>query len=211
MTALAIIIAILVLIALLRLGVSAEYGADGFAVSATAGPFSVPLFPRKEKPGKAGKKALKKAKAKKKKKKEKPKKERPGGLDAFLAMVPPIKKALSRVKRRLLIKKLTIHYTAAGDDPAMAALYSGAANAAFGALAPILDNNLRIKSRDMRARADFISGEQAIYVNAAISMAVWEAVYIAFAMLPLLLGSARKKTEATERKEGKKDGKAPDK
>jgi len=210
MITLAIVLAILVLFALLRFGVSAEYSADGFAVAARVGPISVSLFPRKEKPGKAKKKAPKKPK-KKKKAKEKPKKAQAGGLDALLAMIPPIKNALGRIKRRLLIKKLTVYYTSGGSDPAMTGLYSGAANATFGALAPILDNNFRVKRRDLRAQADFITGEQAVYVNAAISLAVWEAVYIALALLPILLGGLKKKKATTERKEDIEDGKAPDK
>ena len=208
----AIIIAIFVLIALLRFGVDAEYSADGPVVKAKAGPFSILLFPRKPKPDKAGKEERRKAKKKKKKKKkEKPKKKKPGGLQMLLDMLPPVRKALSRIRRRLLINKLTIYYTAGGDDPAMTALSFGAANAVFDAMAPVLENSFRIRRRDFRAIADFQSGEQAVYVNAAISLAVWEALYIAFALLPVIIGGLKGPTVSTERKEEKKDGKAPDK
>jgi len=208
----AIIIAIFVLITLLRFGVNAEYSADGPVVTAKAGPFSIRLFPRKQKPEKAAKEERRKAKKKKKKKvKEKPNKKKPGGLQMLLDLLPAVKTAMRRIRRRLLINKLTIYYTAGGEDPAMTALTFGAANAVFSALAPVLENNFRIRRRDFRAVADFQSWEQAVYVNAAISLAVWEAVYIAFALLPFVIGVLKGPKESTDRKEEKKDGKAPDK
>ena len=220
----AVILAIITLILLLRIGLSAEYGADGFIVSATAGPFRTLLHPRKEKPGAAERKALRKARKAKKagdKKKEKPKKQMPGGLRAYLDMLPPAKNMLSRLRRRLLIKKLTIHYTAAGGDAATTALTFGGANAVFGALAPLLENNFRVKRRDFRAATDFTGAEQKIYVHAVISIAVWELLYIIFALFPIITSLLKPKPkqipipegkpEAKAGKDEKKHGQAPDK
>jgi len=192
MTALAIILSIIVFFMLLRFGVAVEYGDEGFIVSARVGPFRLRIFPKKEKPGAAGRKARRKArkqgKSKKKKKKEEPKKQMPGSLREYLDMLPPVKNMLSRIRRRLLIKRLAIYYTAAGTDAATTALTFGAANAVMGAMAPILENSFRIKRRDFRTNADFTSAEQKIYVHATISMAVWESIYIVFALLPILTG-----------------------
>jgi len=208
MLALAIVIAVLILLAFLRFGASAEYGADGFLVAARVGPFSFTVFPVKEEaPEKAEKKALKRARKKTKvreKAKEKPaRKMAPGALTHFLDMIPPVMKTLGRVKRRLLIKKLTIHYTAGGDDPVTTAMAYGAANAVFGAIVPALENNFRIRKRDLRAFADFQSVEQKIYVSAAFSIAVWEAVYIAAAMLPVIRSVLKIWTVTKDRKEDK--------
>ena len=210
----AVIIAIITLFLLLRFGVSAEYGADGFTVSATAGPFRILLYPRKEKPGAAEKKARRKARKAEKaggKKKEKPKTKMPGGLQTYLDMLPPVKDMLGRIRRRLLIKKLTVHYTAAGSDAATTALTFGGANAAFGALAPLLENSFRVKRRDFRAAADFTGTEQKIYVHAAISLAVWELFYIVFALLPIVMSLLRQKPDTKAGKEVIKHGQAPDK
>lgn len=185
-------------------------------MAAKVGPLSIKVYPKREKPGKAEKKALRKAKkalrkAKKDKGKEKAKEKMPGGLKPFLDFLPALQRMLSRIRWRLLIKKLTIYYTAGGDDPAMTALAFGAANAAFSALSPMLENSFHIRRRDFRVIADFQSGEQAIYVNAAISLAVWEALYITIALLPPIIGLLKRPKVPTDRKEEKKDGKAPDK
>jgi len=237
MTALAIILAVIVFFMLLRFGVAAEYGDEGLYVTAIIGPFRLRIFPKKEKPGaderKARRKARKQEKPKKKKKKEEPKKQMPGDLRTYLDLLPPIKNMLGRIRRRLLIKRLAIYYSAAGTDAATTALIFGAANAVLGAMAPILDNSFRIKRRDFRTNADFTSAGQKIYVHAAISMAVWESVYVVFALLPILTGllqskqgaRARDKDRANERdtdrvkhidkvsdrKEDIEYGKAPDK
>ena len=184
---------------LLRFGVAAEYGADGFIVTAHVGPLRLRVYPKKEKPGAAEKKAKRKArkadKAKSKKDKEKPKEQIPGGLKTYLDMLPPVKNMLGRLHRRLLIKKLTIRFTAAGGDAATTALTSGAANAAFSAITPVLENSFRIRKRDFRATADFSGTEMKIYVHAAISMAVWESLYIVFALLPLVISLLKSKPE----------------
>jgi len=186
MFALYIIIAILVLIALLRFGIIAEYSADGLVATAKAGPLSIRVYPSEEKPEKAEKKALKKAR-KEKKAKKKPVEKKPGGLKSFRDMLPSIKKALSRLKRRMLVKKLTIRYIAAGEDAAKTAMSYGAANAVFGLVTHVLENNFRIKRSDLQAFVDFQAEEQSIYVKVYVSLAVWEAVYVTVAMIPVLL------------------------
>jgi len=212
MIAAGIVIAIIILIALLRVGVCIEYSADGFEAAVRVGPISKHVFPVEEKPGDAEKKALKKARKKEKvKKKKKPKKKMPGGIKPFLDMIPPVKNTLGRLRRRLLIKRLTIHYYPADDDPAKTAMLFGAANAVFGAITPMLDNTFRIKRRDLRAFPNFAAFEQTIYAKAIISLAVWEAVYIVFALLPILKIIFGRKQVTQDRKENDENGKAPDK
>jgi len=200
MITVAIILTVIILFLLLRLGVAAEYGDDGLIVTALAGPFRIRAYPREEKPGAAEKKALRKArkaeKARGKEKKEKPKKQMPGGLRTYLDMLPPVGNMLGRIRRRLLIKKLTIHYVAAGADASTTALTFGGANAVFGALTPILENTFRIKRREFSAGVDFLGTEQKIYVHAVISLAVWEAFYIVFALLPILTNLLKQKPAA---------------
>jgi len=193
MIALGIIIAVLVLIALLRFGVSVEYSSEGVIAFVHVGPFSIKAYPveKDSDPDKESKKERKKAekKAKKEKKtkeKEKPPFKMPGGIRGFLDMIPPLISMLERIKRRLLIKNLTVHLTAAGEDASKTAMTYGGANAAFGILTPLLENNFRVKHCDFQVNFDFMETEQKIYVNAALSLAVWEAFYIVFALFPIL-------------------------
>lgn len=224
MTTLAVIFGILILFALLRFGVSVEYSAAGFTVAIKAGPLSFPVFPRKEKPENAKKEAKRKArkeeKARKKaekkadkKAKKKTEEKKPGAISTVLEILPAVKKLLGRLRHRLLIKQLIIYYTIAGDDPSKTALIFGTANAAIAAILPGLESAFRIKRRDIQVLFDFIDTKQKIYINAAISLAMWEAVYIVFAVIPavikILLNSKEK--PITDRKDRVNDGKDSDK
>ena len=200
MIVLAIVIAAVVLFALLRFGVCVEYCEDGFIVTALVGPLSIRAYPRKEKPKRAERKAARKARKEKKPRRKKEKKraeKKPGGLQGFLDIVSVAKTALNRLRRKLLIKRLTVHFVAASADPSKTAMIFGGANAAFSLVVPLLENCFRIRRRDLRTAADFDAIKPGIYVNAAVSIAVWETVYVAFAILPLftrgLQGNSKKK------------------
>ena len=168
-----IIVAILVIIALLRFGVAIEYSESGFTARILAGFLSIGIYPPK------------KEKIKKVKPKKEPLLKKPGSLKEILELLPPIKNTLSRIRRKLLIKRLQIHFTAAGADPSNAAIAYGAVNAALCIILPVLEDNFKIRRRDIRTSADFESEQQKIYLNAAVSIAVWEALYVVFAILPL--------------------------
>ena len=213
MIALAIVISSLLLIALLRFGVIVEYSDVGLVLWAKAGflRFKI-LDPEKEK---KPKKEKKKKKKKPKKKKTDAKKFKPSIKDV-IKILKAVGNTLRRLKRRLLIKQLTIHFTSAGDDPANTAKVFGAVSAVFGTIATMLDRNFRIKKRDLRASTDFEKNEQKIYAKIIISIAVWEVFYIIFALLPLLgllfKGSPNKKEDSphnNKRKVEKENGKAP--
>ena len=128
---------------------------------------------------------------------------KPGNLSSFSDALKAITNAFKRLKRRLLIKRLVLHYKSAGDDPARVALQYGAANAVFGIIIPKLERNFRIKRRDLWAEADFGASEPSIYAMISVSLAVWEAIYILAALLPMLKGNNRKDVQ--------KDGKRTDK
>ena len=124
---------------------------------------------------------------------------------------------LKRLKRRLLIKQLTLHYTSGNDDPSKTALIFGASSAAFGVITPLIERNFRVKRRDLRASTDFVTKEQCIYAKIIISIAVWEVFYVLFALLPILgaLLKSKPKDEKNalhkiDRKDGKENGKSPD-
>jgi len=207
MLALAIIVAILFLIAVLRFGVILEYSKAGFLLWATAGflKFSILGEDKEKKP------------KKKKEKEKKPFDFKPGSLNDFLNIINAVKNALSRLKRKLLIKKLILYYTSAGDNPANTAIQFGAANAVFGAIIPVLERNFRIRRRDLKAAADFNAREQGIYAKISVSIAVWEVVYILFALFPIITAlfksnprTRNDKLDRKDRKVGSENGKSPD-
>ena len=207
-----IILAILLMIALLRFGVIVEYGIGGLTAFVRVGFLLFHIYPKPEKtPKNLKKEAKRKAKRLKKKLARKAKKdkikaetEKPGAYESFSIILSAVKNTLSRFKRKLLIKELTIHYTAAGDDPSKTALLFGGANAVFALIESVLNTGFRIKQKDFRAEADFESDKQRIYLKAKISLAVWEAVYISFAVIPAIVKLQGKPKDSMK---GKKDGK----
>ena len=204
MLALTIVAAVLILIAFLRFGVIVQYSEDGFLLWAKAGFLKFRLLNDDKE---------KKPKKKKKEKKEKDSKGyKPGSLSEFMTIIKAAVNALSRLRRRLLIKQLILYYTSAGEDPANTALMFGAANAVFATVIPLLENCFRIKHRDLKAAADFDAKEQRIYAKISISIAVWEVFYILFALFPIIkiLFKNRPKSNKKDRKDGQANGKSPD-
>jgi len=173
MLALAIVITVLILLALLRFGLITVYDEAGFHMWVKVGFLKFNVQEEQ------------KAQIRKKQKEVDIKKMMPGSLSEFMDVLRAVGNTLRRLKRRLLIKRLIIHYTAASDDPAAAAILFGTANAVFGTIIPILERNFRIKRRDLSASADFDAKEQSIYARIDISIALWEVVYAAFALLPV--------------------------
>ena len=209
MLVLAIVVGVLILIALLRFGVAAVYGEDGLLVKAKVGPISIKAYPRKEKAEKKKKGKRKDKKKGRARKAKKPEEEKPGAIEGFFTLLSAIRKVLGRVRRRLLIKKLFIHYVSASDDPVKTALMFGGSSAALDGILPMLEQNFRIRKRELRTSADFESSKPRIYVNAAVSIAVWEAVYIFFAILPVIAAIKNIRRE-TDGKDVENDGKTPD-
>ncbi|MCL2627208.1 MAG: DUF2953 domain-containing protein [Oscillospiraceae bacterium] len=196
MLVVAIILLVLLLLALLRVGIIIEYDSDGLGLWVKVGFIKLRVKTDGVK------------KPKKKKEKKDKKSFKPGSLRDFLEILKSIKEVLSRLRRRLLIKTLVIHYTSADEDPAKTAIGFGTANAVFGAVIPILEQHFRIKKRDLRAAADFDSQEPGIYAKISISIAVWEIVYVLFALLPLFKVIS---ADTTQRKGVEKNGKATNK
>ena len=195
MIALVIVVAVLLIIALLRVGVLFEYGESGVGLRVFVGPVRIGILPSKKK--------VKKPKKPKKEKKE-PEENKQGKLAGFRELLPAIFKALGRLRRRLLIKKLVIYYEAAGDDPASTAIHFGYASAGAGALIPVLEHYFRIRHRDIQTAVSFVSSEPYLYVSAVLSLAVWEVIYIGFGVLAAVL---RKNTAKTKNgKEVKENG-----
>ena len=211
MLALAITVSALILIALLRFGVIVEYSETGFLVWIRIG------FIKRLVLGEGVKKKEKKKKPEKPKDKKKLLEIKPGNISVFMDIFKAALNALGRLKRRLLIKQLTLYYTSAGEDPANTALMYGAANAVFGVIIQGLKKGFRVKRIDLKAWFDFINNQQRIYAKFIISIAVWEILYVLFALFPIITaifkaqpGNQEKKLNTNIRKDGQKNGKSSD-
>ena len=169
MIALLCILGAIVLLLITRLSFMAQYGEEGVLLRARIGPFGLTVYPRPEKKPKK-----KKEKKKKEKEETEPKVSQKGGsvamFKAGLSMVGPI---LERVRRRLVIREITLHYTAAMEDAAMTALAYGGAHAAVSKILPRLRHHFRVKKQDVRILADFESEEDLIFLRIRLSITVW--------------------------------------
>ena len=205
MTALIITAAIIMLIALLRFGACVEYDSNGVVAKAKIGFISIRLYPRPRGDARAKKAKHAIKKGKRKEKPKKPKQKAPGSIERFSDIVHATGKVLGRFRRRLLVKDLTIHYVSAYEDPSKTALMFGRATAVSNALIPIIESAFRIRRCDVRASADFDAKKPGIFVRASISIAVWEAIYVIAAVLPIVLKlkPVVKASEKTQRLDSK--------
>jgi hypothetical protein len=184
-TGLAIALALLLAAALTRLGVSARYDAEGLTIDARGGFIRFRPSPRARRAVRPGRRA--RDGAKKKRRRARREREGPGGPVELTETARAALTALSRLRRKLLIKRLIVRYSAPGAaDPAAAAVMYGRMSAGAGALLPLIDGAFRVRERDIAAGVDFTSDKPRIFVSAAISIAVWEAVYTAWALLPAI-------------------------
>lgn len=162
-----IALVILVLLALLPLGVTARYDADGGVVTLLAGPVPFRLIPKKQKE--------KKPKQKKEKQKGKPaaaaagqqKKEKKGGSwKDFVPLVQTVLEFLNDFRRKMRIDRLDLKMIMAGDDPCDLAINYGRANAALGNLWPMLERCFVIKKRNVEIECDFQASEIVVIAHA---------------------------------------------
>lgn len=169
-----IALGILVLLAILPLGATARYNAEGLSVKIIAGPVRIPLLPIKKKepkPKKKEKPAKKQKKpAEKSAKEAKSKKEEGGSWTDFLPLVQTALALMNDFRRKLRIKHLALKLIMAGDDPCDLAINYGRANAALGNLWPLLERCFVIKKRDVQIECDFESSETIVIARADITI-----------------------------------------
>lgn len=178
-----ITLGIVVLLAILPLGVSAKYNADGVLLRLIIGPIRITLLPRKKKEKKQKKPkkdkkqpkkeeentsepepaAKTKPKGKDKKAKEAkpkaPKKESGGSWTDFLPLVKTVLDFLGDFRRKLRVNRLELKLIMAADDPCDLAVNYGKAWAALGNLMPQLERIFVIKKRDLEVECDFTASQ----------------------------------------------------
>lgn len=180
-----IFLAVLALLAILPLGASVLYDADGPRVRIVAGPVKIQVFPMKKKP--------KKDKTKKEKPQKEPKKpaqageaQKPfpkpktgGSWTDFLPLVQVVLDLINDLRRKLRVNHLLLHLTLAGDDPCDLAVNYGRMNASLAALIAQLERVLVIQKRDVHVDCDFTANETVILARLDLTITLGRILSIA--------------------------------
>ena len=182
-----ITLAILFLLAILPLGASVLYDAEGVRVRVVAGPLKLQVFPMKKKPKKDKQKKDKPKKEKKKKPVHepgepgapKPKEKKGGSWKDFLPLVRVALDLLNDLRRKLRVDHLKLHLTMAADDPCDLAVNYGRMNAALAGLLSQLERFLVIKKRDVHVDCDFTASETVILARLDLTITLGRILSIA--------------------------------
>ena len=179
----ALILAALLLLGQIRFGAQVLYSSAGVKLKLKIGPVKITLLPQKEK----------KRPEKKPKKPKKPKKAAEGpplGPEEIIALVkqalPEALEAAGRLKRKIRVDRLYLDVAVGGEDPAAAATAYGGLNAAIGMIWPLVEQNLHVKDRRIRTRADFLETRTRVDLDAAATLTVGQALALAFWLAPKL-------------------------
>lgn len=163
-----IALAVLVVLAILPIGVSAIYDGDGALIRLIAGPFRFQIYPSKKKADKAEKPA---------KTEEAPaapaaKKTSGGSVTDFMPLVQVALDFVRTFFRKLRVNRLELKVILAGGDPCDLALNYGRAWSALGSFIPVLEENLVIIKRDMQVECDFTADKTTVYARADLTITV---------------------------------------
>ena len=193
-----ITLGILFLLAILPLGVSVHYNAEGAIVRIILGPIKLTVVPAKKKPPKEKKKKKEKPKKEKKKTPPKPrqvgadapppepkpeKKEEGGSILDFLPLVKTLFEFLGDFRRKLRLDNLQLKLIMAGGDPYNLALNYGRAWAAVGNLLPKLEQWFVIRKRDIEVECDFVAPKTTVIAHLDLTITLGRLLAAVFKFL----------------------------
>lgn len=186
-----VLCALIVLIALLRVGVRVTLHGGETAVDMKVGPFRFRVFPGKdqEQPPEAqdaaqNKKTYKEAETKPDSAKPKlPKLSVTEIKNLFKTLWPPLKQALARTRRGILINPLQLSLTVGGEeDPAEAAQLYGKLYGAVWTGMPILERLLEIREPHIHLGLDFQTPKTTVEGTIGVSIRVGTALAIVWSL-----------------------------
>lgn len=167
-----IALAVIVLLGILPLGVSAQYKEEGPRIRLILGPVKLQVFPAKKKKA-PQEEPQSKAQPAASSGQTKPAETKKGGkLTDFLPIVQTILDFLGDFRRKIRVNLLEMKLTMAGDDPCDLAVNYGRAWAALGSLEPQLDRLFIIKKKDIQIQCDFEETEVKIAARLDITVTV---------------------------------------
>lgn len=177
-----IALGILTALAILPLGVSAQYESGGALVRLILGPVKLILYPRPHSPPKKEKKPKEKKQEEKTsekktqevsapdKKKEASGDPQGGDWKDFLPLFRVAMDFLGNFRRKLRVRDLEMKLILAGDDPCDLAVNYGRAWAALGNLMPNLERFLVIRKRNLEVECDFTSEKTLVFVRLELTI-----------------------------------------
>ena len=193
-----ITLGILFLLAILPLGVSVHYNADGPVVKLILGPIKLTVVPAKKKPKKEKKEKPQKEKTPKKTPEPKPKqvgadappaepkpetKEQGGSILDFLPLVKTLFDFLGDFRRKLRLDNLQLKLIMAGGDPYNLAMNYGKAWAAVGNLLPKLEQWFVIRKRDIEVECDFVATKTTVIAHLDLTITLGRLLAAVFKFL----------------------------
>ncbi len=168
-----IALAVIVLLAVCPVGVSAKYDEDGPVLRITAAFIRFGVFPQKKTEKKKPKpQKQEKPKAAKTASAPAPETKKGGSVTDFLPLVQVALDFLGAFRRKLRIKRLEMKVILAGDDPCDLAVNYGRANAALGNLWPRLESLFVIKKRDVQVECDFAADETRVKARLDLNITI---------------------------------------
>lgn len=177
-----IALGILTALAILPLGVSAQYDSGGALVRLILGPVKLILYPRLHSPPKKEKKPKEKKQEEKTSEKETQEASTPvkkkeasgdpqgGDWKDFLPLFRVAMDFLGNFRRKLRVRDLEMKLILAGDDPCDLAVNYGRAWAALGNLMPKLERFLVIRKRNLEVECDFTSEKTLVFVRLELTI-----------------------------------------
>lgn len=177
-----IALGILTALAILPLGVSAQYDSGGALVRLILGPVKLILYPRPHSPPKKEKKPKEKKQEEKTSEKETQEVSAPvkkkeasgdpqgGDWKDFLPLFRVAMDFLGNFRRKLRVRDLEMKLILAGDDPCDLAVNYGRAWAALGNLMPKLERFLVIRKRNLEVECDFTSEKTLVFVRLELTI-----------------------------------------
>ena len=177
-----IALGILTALAILPLGVSAQYDSGGALVRLILGPVKLILYPRPHSPPKKEKKPKEKKQEEKTSEKETQEASAPvkkkeasgdpqgGDWKDFLPLFRVAMDFLGNFRRKLRVRDLEMKLILAGDDPCDLAVNYGRAWAALGNLMPTLERFLVIRKRNLEVECDFTSEKTLVFVRLELTI-----------------------------------------
>lgn len=167
-----IALGVLILIAMLPIGISALYDAEGPQAIVYVGPIRFFVFPAKKKEKRKKEKKPKKKSTGKGSGNSTTNKKKGGNIQEFFPLVDMVLDFLAAFGKKLRVNNLQMKLILAGGDPSDLAVNYGKGWAALGNLVALLENAFIIKKRDLEVECDFLADSTTIIVNVDVSITV---------------------------------------
>lgn len=181
MTALWIVLALLgllILLNLLRVGVSAGYEAQALSVSARIGPLTIPVLPKSPESKPKKPKKEKPPKAAEEEPEEQTKEKKWPDPETIFVLARLALKAAGAFRRKLRVELFRLVFIAGADDPYNTAMQYAYVNAALGSLRPLAERALHIKKRDVQVGTDFTADKPQIEARLTLTIRIGQIVAI---------------------------------